>query len=208
MVLTTSLLSVMRCLLPVFAVLITATYTSAAQSLKLVGSIPLNTKELLARSQTVPTEFVLANKKTVGKFNALDVYEILKPQLSTLTPDQLRSTIIVAESSTGETTAFSVAEIQPEISKLPAMLLLNSVGSQTGKIISVQDSSINQGRVDLSKLDAVYSDMIRRRVGLQLQSAPKSRPLQPFSIIFPIDARSDRWLNDVKILKIYTVIQQ
>ncbi len=195
----------MRTLLVFIAILFATTLNSSAQSLTMVGSVTIDSKDLLTRSQTLPTEFLLSNKKVVGKFNALDVYEILKPQLKALTPDQLRSTIIIAESSTGETTTFSVAEIQPEISKLPAMLLLTTVGSQTGKIISVQDSSINRGRVDLSKLDAAYNDMTRRRVGLQLQSSPKSQPLHPFSIIFPIDARSDRWLKDVKILKIYTV---
>ena len=195
----------MQFFLSVLVILISTFHLSSAQSLRLVATIPIDAKELLKNSQTVPTEFVLSNKKTVGKFNAIDIYEMLKPHLKALSAEISHNTIIVAETSTGETSTFSVAEIQPEISKLPAMLLLTSVGSQTGKIISVQDSSINKGRVDLSKLDALYSDMIRRRVGLQLQTTQKIQALHPFSIIFPIDARNDRWLKDVKLLTIYTV---
>ena len=187
-------------------IVVLSSSVSSAHSLKLVGSVTIDSKELLSRSQTMPTEFVLPNKKTVGKFHALDVYEILKPQLKTLSPAELRNTIIVAESSTGATSTFSAADILPETSKLPAMLLLTSAAVQNGKVAPIQDSAINNGRVDLSKLDAISGDMTRRRVGLQLSSAAKGgQTLNPFSVIFPIDARTDRWISDVKILTIYVV---
>lgn len=187
-------------------IVVLSSSTSYSHSLKPVGSVTIDSKELLSRSQTLPTEFVLSNKKTVGKFHALDVYEILKPQLKALSPAELRNAIIVAESSTGATSTFSAADILPETSKLPAMLLLTSAAVQNGKVASIQDSAINNGRVDLSKLDAITGDMTRRRVGLQLSTGAKGgHTLHPFSVIFPIDARTDRWISDVKTLTVYVV---
>lgn len=170
-----------------------------AQQLTTLQTIKLSQTELLKAKGVITTEFLTKKKKSIGQFDAINVHDIVAAYLEKIAESIRRRVVFIAESEDGTKQTFTLADIRPDISPLPAILLLRRTITITNDTLRLTDTGNLR-----SALDHALGGVIVKRLHLPFQDITQdiSNAFQPMSIIFPLDGKPIRTLSNVRTLYI------
>ena len=170
-----------------------------AQQLTTLQTIMLSQTELLKAKGVITTEFLTKKKKSIGQFDAINVHDIVAASLEKIAEPIRRRVVFIAESEDGTKQTFTLADIRPDISPLPAILLLRRTITITNDTLRLTDTGNLR-----SALDQALGGVIVKRLHLPFQDITQdiSNAFQPMSIIFPLDGKPIRTLSNVRTLYI------
>lgn len=170
-----------------------------AQQLTTLQTIKLSQTELLKAKGVITTEFLTKKKKSIGQFDAINVHDIVAAYLEKIAESIRRRVVFIAESEDGTKQTFTLADIRPDISPLPAILLLRRTITITNDTLRLTDTGNLR-----SALDHALGGVIVKRLHLPIQDITQdiSNAFQPMSIIFPLDGKPIRTLSNVRTLYI------
>jgi hypothetical protein len=162
-------------------------------------TIKLSQTELLKAKGVTTTEFLTKKKKSIGQFDAINVHDIVAAYLEKIAESIRRRVVFIAESEDGTKQTFTLADIRPDISPLPAILLLRRTITITNDTLRLTDTGNLR-----SALDHALGGVIVKRLHLPIQDITQdiSNAFQPMSIIFPLDGKPIRTLSNVRTLYI------
>lgn len=179
----------------VIAVLFFTFCVSHAQQLTVLEKVPINATFLLTNKNVLTTEFLTKKKKSVGQFDAVSINDILSPYISQFDEKTKKKLVFIAESADSTQQSFSVADIRPDISPLPALFLIRKTMMLSGDTIRIPT-------VDSKLYSQALGSIVVRRFYLPLSIANDEilSAFQPMSVVFPLDGKPFRWLKDVCFL--------
>lgn len=190
------------------AICVFAFNSLSAQTMKEVAVIDVDPAKLVDKHDDYYTEFYTSKKRRICKYYCIDLNDVLKPYTKDLSAADLRNLIVVAETSTGETMTTSFADFNDKIVRIAPMIIYSDIRSGIGDTVEFWDKEGTKGIVNLDGLDDELRKTRLRRIYLQIKKiskADKKRAFQERSIVFPQDQSTDRWIADVKYLKLYVV---
>ncbi len=170
-----------------------------AQQLTILQTIMLSQTELLKVKGVITTEFLTKKKKSIGQFDAINVHDIVSAYLEKIDEPIRRRVVLIAESEDSTKQTLTLADIRPDISPLPAVLLLRRATTITNDTLRLDDT----GNLNAA-LDQAIGGVIVKRLHLPIHAITQdiSNAFQPMSIIFPLDGKPIRTLSNVRTLYI------
>lgn len=192
----------MKRLMLLFIVILISFDLSFAQDLEKIAEIKINTVELAKKVNYQSTKFIFRSKQNTGYHLAFDFVDILKPYLKGLSKKDKLNLLIVAENNKGESITATWADIDRLMTSMPAVLIYHKVVVKDS--ITLQEKN---GKMDMSELDEDIANLTtRRRIFLQIKRIPvaeKIRIMKDATLIFPKDISTERWINNIDLVKIY-----
>jgi hypothetical protein len=160
----------------------------------------LSQSDLLNIKGIATTEFLTKKKKSIGQFDAVHLHDVLSPYLESIEEPLRKRIVFIAESEDSTKQTFTLADIRPDISPLPALLL---VRRSTSVVTKDTLRLVDTGNLSAA-LDQAVGGVIIKRLFLPIQSITQeiSNAFQPMSIIFPLDGKPIRTLSNVRTLYI------
>lgn len=202
----------MRVLFVLCALLCFSVSTVCAQqqrSMKRVATIEISGKTLLHNDDLRTVEvFVQKKKHKVGSFYSVKLLDVLEsvPGIDSLDRKQL---VVVCESSDGQMSTASFAELQLSLSKLPVLLILAPVEGTHRDSVVLHDKAGRKGKVDISDLEHEFSRVTRLRYFLPdvIMSNKERKEWSRYSmwVLYPYDRSPQRWLPNVQYIHVFTV---
>ncbi len=165
------------------------------QQLTVLKRISIDEKSLSVVEGVLTTEFLTKKKKSIGQFEAINLNDVLKNHISSIDIKAQNRLVFIAESSDSTRQSFSLADISPDVSPLPALILIRKTIMKTGDTIKIQTK-------DTEQLKGMLDGIVVRRLFLPFANVTTDilSAFQPMSVIFPLDGKPLRWLKDVRFL--------
>jgi len=165
------------------------------QQLTVLKRISIDEKSLSVVEGVLTTEFLTKKKKSIGQFEAINLNDLLKNHISSIDIKAQNRLVFIAESSDSTRQSFSLADISPDVSPLPALILIRKTMMKTGDTIKIQTK-------DTEQLKGILDGIVVRRLFLPFANVTTDilSAFQPMSVIFPLDGKPLRWLKDVRFL--------
>lgn len=151
--------------------------------------------------------FVQKKKQKVGAFYSVKLLDVLSamPELDSMDKKQL---VVVCESSDGQMSTASFAELQLSLSKLPVLLVLAPATGTHRDSVVLNDKAGRKGKVDLSDLENEFNKVTRLRYFLPdvVMSSAERKTWSEYSmwILYPYDRSPERWLPNVRYIHVFT----
>ncbi len=192
----------------ILAIFFISSHPSYSIQFQEIASIEINLAELKANFNTETVEFRSSSKQNFGKFLCFKTLDIFEPYISKLQPSERNQLVIIAEDARGGKIVTSYYDFDPMITKIPPFLIYGSVYGSTGDTVIAWDVKGKKGTLDLKNIEKEVDKLVRLRVFLQMKHLDKNTIqmiFQPYTLIFPQDQKSVRWLNGIKYIKLYRI---
>lgn len=174
-----------------------------SQSVVEVVTINVTEKGLIPDVDTRTAEIAVSQKATLGLYNFVELPWLFKNYIKL---DEINKYIIKAEAENGESVVFSFAETENGISKLPPILILEKMKGKTGDTLVIHDKKGKGGKLDIAELEKEAKKIYHYRMILQIKDRKAVRSkIGPYTLIFPQDVSVNRWLKNVKKMKLLMV---
>jgi hypothetical protein len=173
-----------------------------------IAKININMEQLIKEHQFKTVEFCTASKKSLGKFTCIDVLDIFDNNIKKLTNSERKRLIIIAESADGEVIATDYLNFDKNNIKIPPLLIFSFIKGSVGDTVRISDVKGSKGKVDLEMVEKELQKTVVLRIFLQMKNISVSDIQKYFkdgSMLFPQDQTCERWLENVKYLKLYIV---
>lgn len=151
--------------------------------------------------------FVQKKKQKVGAFYSVKLLDVLNamPEIDSMDKKQL---VVVCESSDGQMSTASFAELQLSLSKLPVLLVLAPATGARRDSVVLNDRAGRKGKVDFSNLENEFNKVTRLRYFLPdvIMSREEQKTWSGYSmwILYPYDRSPERWLPNVRYIHVFT----
>lgn len=182
----------------VLLLLLSSTFVHS-QQITVLHKIDIEQHQLITHSSVTTTEFLSKKKKLIGQFDAINLHDIVASYLTTIDDQTRRRIVFIAESIDSTKQTFTLADIRPDISPLPAILLLKRTSMITGDTLRVGASANFR-----DEIDKALGGIVVKRLTLPFPNITQeiSIAFQPMSIIFPLDGKPIRSLPNVRYIYI------
>ena len=175
------------------------------QDLELVAEIPVNTQELVNNVVNRKTQFEFRSKQKTDFVTTMYVQDIIKPHLK-VPASEYNRLVVVFENPQGQSVVAGYSEFDPLLTVVPAVLVAKHDVQKKSKVV-LSDDELD---VDMSEVEALFAgDGPKLKIGLQIKTIPladKEKMELDATIIFPKDLNTDRWINNIDVIKIYKYI--
>lgn len=176
------------------------------QDLELIAEIPVNTQELVSKVVNRKTQFEFRSKQKTDFVTTMYVQDIIKPHLK-VPASEYNSLLVVFENPQGQSVVAGYSEFDPLLTSIPAVLVAKTDGVEKKSKVVLSDDELD---VDMSEVEALFAgDGPKLKIGLQIKTIPisdKEKMELDATIIFPKDLNTDRWINNIDVIKIYKYI--
>lgn len=176
-------------------------------SMQHVATIEVSGDALLHNNGLRTVEvFVQKKKQKVGAFYSVKLLDVLDsmPELDSMDRKQL---VVVCESSDGQKSTASFAELQLALSKLPVLLIIAPVTGKHRDSVVLHDKVGRKGAVDITDLENEFNRVTRLRYFLPdvIMSREEQKQWSGYSMwmLYPYDRSPQRWLPNVRYIHVF-----
>ncbi|MEN3026808.1 MAG: hypothetical protein ABDH31_03750 [Chlorobiota bacterium] len=148
---------------------------------------------LLQHPGRITAELRASNGRSLGRFEVLPVWELVRPLVAGI-PDSLhRETVLVFSSVDGRQSVLNLAEVMPP-APLPPLVLLRRVQGRTGDTVRVSVGPSE--RVSIPQVEQAFAPAVRLRYRL-LARLDRLPALRFPALVVGTDPQPLRWLSEV-----------
>lgn len=173
-----------------------------------LDSLEIAPQELMQHDALRAAEMYYKKDAAFGKFYAVPLFDIVQNALAGIAKDDYAKVFIVCSSTDGSSTSASLAELDPEQAKLPAVILIGDLDATPVNKFTVSDLEGQKGVIDTEQLLRQSSQRVRLRYymnDVQLKRAERKRLKNAeMTVVFPRDRTAARWISNVH--KVYVMI--
>lgn len=172
-------------------------------TLEEIASYDLTNCDLIKPINTRTLDLLTSSKSSAGRYLYLE-FELFFGKYMNL-PEKNRY-IVEAESETGEKVTFSLAETYSNVSKIPPFILMNKVEGRTGDTIKIHELKSGKGKLDMDALEKEAQKVYLFRIVTNVASKEALRQsIGKMTLFFPQDLSTQRWLKNVRWLRLYLI---
>lgn len=172
-----------------------------------ISSLDINQTDLSKLFPSHTIEFYTKCKTKIGKYRAIQLQDLIE---GIIPKNQSLKNIIVCMYSSTDTIINSYYEYKTNLHVLCPILILNEVTSKVGEIVTIKDKT-KQVQVDLAKVQIEYEKIIEERYYLQINKLTKDEKnnfFSKYSVIYPQDKSTERWIQTISYIKIYQIKEE
>lgn len=197
-----SAVSRIRIVVPVILalVLLCAVLPGKQALVRIVQTVEPDSDSLLYHD-SMRSAIIVTGKRELGKFYTIGIYALIEKHVEKLSPEDRSKALIICEAADGQHTTAALAEFDPAMAVVPAILLIGEAEATRRDSVDIRDIEGMEGVVNLRQLHRETSKLVRERFRLpncKLSDAEHKRARSAeMMVLFPADRSSQRWLNDV-----------
>ncbi len=184
------------------------TALSKSEGLKLIADIDMTSDEFIKIDYCKQVKIsTSSNKQSLGTYLYLEPHKIIDSLVKFYDIKNVDN-IVIAIEAINSCKTYTYHDFSSKCNKLtPHVLLKQKSNYRIGDTITYYPKESKQtADMDLSQLDAQLNNCQIKNLQLQISSLPKEQKALFFgnySLIFPLDISTSRWISDISKMKIY-----